>query len=45
MSLYLGLDSSTQSLSAIVVEVTPSDERRVLADLSLNFDECLPGYG
>jgi xylulokinase len=45
MSLYLGLDSSTQSLSAVIIEVTPSDERRIVFELSLNFDEWLPGYG
>jgi xylulokinase len=42
-SLYLGLDSSTQSLSAVVVEVH-GDERRVVLDTSLVFDESLPHY-
>jgi xylulokinase len=42
MPLYLGLDSSTQSLTAIVVD---SDARRVVYDASLAFDETLPQYG
>jgi xylulokinase len=42
MSLYLGLDSSTQSLTAIVVE---SDTRSVVFQDSLVFDEALPQYG
>jgi xylulokinase len=42
--LYLGLDSSTQSLAAIVIEV---DDRsaRVVLDTSIAFDEALPQYG
>ena len=39
---FLGLDSSTQSLSAVVIDL---DERVVVADVSLNFDQVLPGYG
>jgi xylulokinase len=42
--LYLGLDSSTQSLSAVVVEVSGED-RRVVLETSLAFDETLPQYG
>jgi xylulokinase len=42
-SLYLGLDSSTQSLSAVVVEVQ-GDERRVVLETSLAFDESLRHY-
>lgn len=41
--LYLGLDSSTQSLSAVVVEVQ-GDERRVVLETSLGFDQSLPHY-
>ena len=41
MSLYLGLDSSTQSLTATVID---SEQRRVLFHHSLNFDEELPHY-
>jgi xylulokinase len=42
--LYLGLDSSTQSLTAVVLEVE-GDLRRVVFESSLNFDTELPGYG
>ena len=42
--LYLGLDSSTQSLTAIVVEVDGT-EARVVFEESLSFDEALPAYG
>jgi xylulokinase len=42
--LYLGLDSSTQSLSAVVIEVQ-GDERRVVLETSLGFDQTLPQYG
>ena len=44
MPLYLGFDCSTQSLSAIVVEVT-DDDRRIVFEHSLNFDRDLPEYG
>jgi xylulokinase len=44
MPLYLGLDSSTQSLSAIVVEIEGTT-RRVLFESSLNFDGTFPAYG
>jgi xylulokinase len=40
--LFLGLDSSTQSLSAIVIDL---DARKVVYDKSLNFDKTLPHYG
>ncbi|MFP4057590.1 MAG: xylulokinase [Candidatus Brocadiia bacterium] len=42
MSLYLGLDASTQSLSAVVLDL---EARQVVGDLSLNFDERLPQFG
>jgi xylulokinase len=42
--LYLGFDSSTQSLSAIVIEVDGTDARLRL-ELTLPFDETLPEYG
>jgi xylulokinase len=42
--LYLGLDSSTQSLSAVVIEVQ-GDDRRVVLESSLVFDDSLPHYG
>jgi xylulokinase len=44
VNLYLGLDSSTQSLTAIVVEVNGTDAR-VVFDASLPFDETFPQYG
>ena len=44
MPLYLGLDSSTQSLSAIVLEVD-GNRRRVAFESSIAFDEALPQYG
>jgi xylulokinase len=42
--LYLGLDSSTQSLTAIVLEVE-GPRRGVVFESSLVFDEALPHYG
>jgi xylulokinase len=42
--LYLGLDSSTQSLTALVIEVDGTDAR-VAFEASLNFDEAFPQYG
>ena len=44
MSIYLGLDSSTQSLTATVIEV--EDPRgSVVATRTFQFDEALPAYG
>jgi len=40
--LFLGLDSSTQSLSAIVID---ADSRKVVYEGGVNFDEALPQYG
>jgi sugar (pentulose or hexulose) kinase len=42
--LYLGLDSSTQSLTAIVIDVE-GDRREVVFQSSLQFDAALPQYG
>lgn len=42
---YLGLDSSTQSLSAVVIEVTGDGPAAIVLESSLNFDEALPHYG
>jgi xylulokinase len=42
MPLYLGLDSSTQSLTATIIE---PDQHRVVFQHSLNFDVELPHYG
>ena len=44
MPLYLGLDSSTQSLSAIVIDVE-HDRRQVVFDDAVSFDDDLPHYG
>jgi xylulokinase len=44
MALYLGLDSSTQSLTAIAIEVR-GQVRRVVHRDTLNFDAELTGYG
>lgn len=44
MSLYLGLDSSTQSLTAVVLDIQGS-RTDVVFDGSLSFDEALPEYG
>jgi xylulokinase len=41
MGCFLGLDSSTQSLSAMVVD---TDEKRVVLDESINFGTDLPAY-
>jgi xylulokinase len=42
--LYLGLDSSTQSLTAVVIAID-GHERRIVFESSLSFDEELPQYG
>lgn len=39
--LFLGLDSSTQSLSAVIIDL---DAGKVVYDKSLNFDKALPHY-
>ena len=44
MPLYLGLDSGTQSLTAVVIQID-RDQRGVVFETSLNFDEALPHYG
>jgi xylulokinase len=43
-ALYLGLDSSTQSLSAVVLEAS-GGRHRAVCELSLPFDATLPHYG
>jgi len=42
--LYLGLDSSTQSLTAVVIEISGS-RRRLVCTRTFSFDEALPHYG
>jgi xylulokinase len=44
VSLYLGLDSSTQSLTAIVLEAA-GGRAQVALETSFAFDEALPQYG
>jgi xylulokinase len=44
MAVYLGLDLSTQSLTALAIEVS-GRERRVAFEESLDFDTALPQYG
>ncbi len=39
--LFLGLDSSTQGLSAVVIDL---DARKVVYEKSLNFDQALPQF-
>ena len=39
--LFLGLDSSTQSLSAVVIDL---DAHKVIYEKSLNFDDALPQF-
>ena len=43
MSVYLGLDASTQSLTATLIEVT-GDRRDVLLEQSIPYDAELPEY-
>jgi len=44
MALYLGLDSSTQSLTAIAIDIRGT-RRDVVWEHTLNFDAALPAYG
>jgi len=44
MPFYLGIDSSTQSLSAVAIEVE-AGRRAVVAEAAVNFDSDLPRYG
>jgi xylulokinase len=45
VAIYLGLDSSTQSVTATAIEVDNSGRRAVLFERSFRYDEALPGYG
>ncbi len=42
---FLGLDSSTQSLSASIIEVEKDSSSRLVYESSLNFDAHFPNYG
>lgn len=44
MPIYLGLDSSTQSLTATAIDIN-GPARAVLFERTLSFDEALPAYG
>lgn len=44
MPLYLGLDSSTQSVTAIIIAVE-GETRQVAFESTLSFDDALPHYG
>ena len=44
MAVYLGFDSSTQSLTVIAIAVH-ADDHEVLLERSLSFDDTLPHYG
>jgi len=45
--IYLGLDSSTQSVTATAVDIDDAqpDRRKILFERSFRYDEALPGYG
>ena len=47
MSIYLGLDSSTQSVTATAIEVNDAhpDRRSILFERSFRYDDTLPAYG
>ncbi len=47
MSIYLGLDSSTQSVTATAIEVDDAhpDRRSILFERSFRYDDTLPAYG
>ena len=44
MATYLGFDSSTQSLTATVIDITGT-ERRIVFEHVLEFDAAFPQYG
>ena len=44
MSVYLGLDASTQSLTAVLVEID-GPRRDLICQHTLNYDEALPAHG
>ena len=47
MSIYLGLDSSTQSVTATAVDIDDAqpDRRDILFERTFRYDEALPRYG
>jgi xylulokinase len=44
VAIYLGLDSSTQSVTATAIEVE-GDRRSILFERSFRYDDVLPNYG
>jgi len=42
MAIYLGLDSSTQSLSAVAIDYS---KRQIVLDAAVNFEQDLPQFG
>jgi xylulokinase len=45
VAIYLGLDSSTQSVTATAIEVGGSGRRSILFERTFRYDEALPSYG
>jgi xylulokinase len=45
VAIYLGIDSSTQSVTATAIEVDDSNRRSILFERSFRYDEALPEYG
>jgi xylulokinase len=45
VAIYLGLDSSTQSVTATAIEVDDGGRRSILFERSFRYDEALPEYG
>jgi xylulokinase len=45
VAIYLGLDSSTQSVTATAIDVDDAGRRSILFERSFRYDEALPAYG
>lgn len=45
VAIYLGLDSSTQSVTATAIDVDESGRRTIRFERSFRYDEALPEYG
>jgi xylulokinase len=45
VAIYLGLDSSTQSVTATAIDVGDSGRRTILFERSFRYDDALPEYG
>lgn len=44
MAIFIGLDASTQSVTATAIEIDGA-RQRVLFERALSYDEALPEYG